>query len=224
MPGSNETIAVAIAILAKAPVPGFAKTRLAPVLGPERAARLQARLIVRTVETACAAVTGPVTLWAAPNPDHMLFMALAARDGLRLARQPDGDIGARMLAAMEAAHGPALIIGTDCPALTPDHLRRAAAVLRDGCDAVLVPAEDGGYVLIGLNQPQPRLFVDMTWSVPTVAEETRRRLAAGGLTFRELPTLWDLDVPSDLPRLEAAGLAGVLFGLEEEPLWAGVEG
>ena len=89
---------------------------------------------------------------------------------------------------------------------------------------MLVPAEDGGYVLIGLNRPQPRLFVDMTWSVPTVVEETRRRLAAGGLTFRELPTLWDLDVPSDLPRLEAAGLAGVLVGLEEEPLRPSVGG
>ncbi|MET0538179.1 MAG: hypothetical protein ABWZ64_09495, partial [Xanthobacteraceae bacterium] len=70
---------VAVAILAKAPVPGFAKTRLIPVLGAARAARLQARLIERTVETACAAGAGPVTVWAAPDESHAAFQALRSR-------------------------------------------------------------------------------------------------------------------------------------------------
>jgi rSAM/selenodomain-associated transferase 1 len=215
MPGSVET--VAIAILAKAPVAGFAKTRLAPALGPERAARLHARLIRQTVETACMAAIGPITLWSAPDPDHGLFTSLAARHRVRLARQPDGDLGARMLAAIETAGGPALIIGTDCPVLTPDHLRQAAAALREGCDAVVVPAEDGGYVLIGLSRPQPRLFADMAWSVPTVLAETRRRFIAERLRFSELPALWDVDVPSDLRRLREAGLDALLTGLDADP-------
>lgn len=210
-------VAVAIAILAKAPVPGFAKTRLAPALGIERAALLQARVIAQTVDTGCTAATGPVTLWATPDPGHGFFTRLAARHRIRLARQPDGDLGARMLAAFEAVDGPALIIGTDCPVMTPDHLRRAAAALREGWDAVLVPAEDGGYVLIGLNRAQPRLFTDVTWSVPTVLMETRRRLAADRLTCRELPALWDVDIPSDLPRLRAAGLDALLAGLDADP-------
>lgn len=220
MPGSIE--AVAIAILAKAPVPGFAKTRLAPALSLERAARLQGRLVAKTVVTACAASTGPVTLWAAPDPDHALFAELAARHALRLARQPAGDLGARMLAAITAANGPGLIIGTDCPVLTPHHLRQAAVALRRGRDAVLVPAEDGGYVLIGLNRPQPGLFADMAWSVPTVLAETRRRLAKDRLSFCELPTLWDLDEPADLPRLREAGLADLLVGLDADPLTRGI--
>src|SRR5215471_20947336 len=114
---------VAVAILAKAPLPGLAKTRLAPALGADGAAALQARLIERAVETARAADIGPVTLWAAPDQDHPAFQTLAALFGVKLAPQPDGDLGARMLAAIAAAGGPVLVIGTDCAALAPDHLR-----------------------------------------------------------------------------------------------------
>ena len=195
---------VPIAILAKAPIPGLVKTRLAPALGLEGAAQLQERLIVRTLETACAAATGPVRLWAAPDESH--FRALAARFAVDLATQPDADLGARMLAAFVAA-APALVIGTDCPALEARHLREAAGVLRDGNDVVIVPAEDGGYVLIGLRRPQPALFASMRWGGPGVLEETRRRAGRLGLAVRELAPLWDVDLPADLERMRAAGLA-----------------
>jgi rSAM/selenodomain-associated transferase 1 len=191
---------VGIAVLAKAPLPGFAKTRLIATLGAEGAAALQARLIVRTVETACRAATGPVTLWVAPDAAHPVFGALAARLPIDLEIQPDGDLGARMLAAFTAAKDPTLVIGADCPALTAAHLREAAETLREGIDAVVIPAEDGGYVLIGSRRPQPALFADMTWSTADVMAETRARLARLGLTSRELAPLWDLDRPEDLAR------------------------
>jgi len=193
---------VAIAVLAKAPVPGLAKTRLAPALGDEGAAALQERLTARAVATACAAEIGPVILWATPDPSHASFRTLAERHPISLATQPDSDLGARMLAAIAAANGPALVIGTDCPALTPDHLLVAAAHLRNGIDAVLIPAEDGGYVLIGMRKPQPALFADMTWSTDSVAAETRRRMARSNLSWREPVRLWDVDRPEDLARLD----------------------
>jgi rSAM/selenodomain-associated transferase 1 len=201
---------VAVAILAKAPVPGLAKTRLAPVLGPEGAAALQARFIERTVATAVAAAIGPVTLWAAPDCGHPLFQALAASSRLALAEQPDGDIGVRMLAALAAANGPAIAIGTDCPTLDAADLRAAAAALADGIDVVIVPVADGGYGLIGMRRPQPVLFAGMTWSTPDVMAQTRARLARLGLTWREPARLWDVDVPADLERLAGAGLAHLL--------------
>lgn len=201
---------VALAILAKAPTPGSVKTRLIPALGAAGAAALHARLIERTVETAGAAAIGPVTLWVTPAAPHACFTALASRFPIALAAQPEGDLGARMLAACQGAAGPALVIGTDCPALSASHLRHAADVLRAGSDVVVIPAEDGGYVLIGSRQPQPHLFVDMTWSTHTVMAETRRRLAHHGLTWRELPPLWDVDRPEDLRRLRAAGLVHLL--------------
>src|ERR1700736_6036983 len=112
-PGKPEP--VAIAILAKAPLPGLAKTRLAPVLGADGAADLQARLIERIVTTAQAAAVGPVTLWATPDHHHPVFQTIAALLGVALAVQPDGDLGTRMMAAITAAGGPALGGGRGLP-------------------------------------------------------------------------------------------------------------
>jgi rSAM/selenodomain-associated transferase 1 len=197
---------IRIAILAKAPIAGLAKTRLIPQLGAEAAAALQAVLLQRAVATALAAECGPVTLWCAPDCSHPAFAALAASGQLTLAGQPAGDLGARMHAATLAAHatlsggGGTLLIGTDCPALTPALLREAAAALREH-DATLIPAEDGGYVLIGLRQPEPRVFADIAWSTAVVAAQTRERFAALGWRWQELAPLWDVDHPADVERL-----------------------
>jgi rSAM/selenodomain-associated transferase 1 len=188
----------AIAVLAKAPVPGFAKTRLIPAIGAHAAAVLQERLTAHAVETAIAAHVGPVTLCCAPDATHTSFRELAARFPITLAQQPDGDLGARMLAALGAC---GLVIGSDCAAFTPDHLRAASAAL-DEADVVLIPAEDGGYVLIGMRKPQPALFSDMAWGGPAVLAETRKRIAALKLKATELAPLWDVDTEGDLARLE----------------------
>jgi rSAM/selenodomain-associated transferase 1 len=201
---------VAVAILAKAPLPGLAKTRLAPALGLDGAAALQGRLIERAVDTARAADIGPVTLWAAPDQDHPAFQTLAALFGVVLACQPDGDLGARMLAALAAARGPAIVIGTDCPALRPEHLRAAAEALSGGVDAVVVPVDDGGYALIGMREPQPALFTDMPWSTAGVMAETRRRLTRLALSWREPARLWDVDLPEDVERMRREGLAALM--------------
>jgi uncharacterized protein len=197
---------ISIAVLAKAPVSGLAKTRLIPALGAARAARLQARLMERAVEAACASGTGPVTVWATPDETHAAFQALRTRRDVALARQPQGDLGARMLAALKASGGPTLVIGTDCPVMMPAHLRMAADVLRGGADAVVCPAEDGGYVLIGMRKPLAALFAGMAWSTDAVMAETRRRMRYHKLSWQEPMTLWDVDRPEDLPRLRGLGL------------------
>jgi uncharacterized protein len=202
--------AVTVAILAKAPLPGLAKMRLAPVLGADGAANLQARFIAHTATTAQAAAVGPVTLWATPDLHHSLFGTIAAKLGVALAVQPEGDLGARMMAALAAAPGPAIVVGTDCPVLAPGHLRAAARGLVDGMDVVIIPVDDGGYGLIGMQRPEPALFEGMTWSTPSVMAETRRRLARLGLGWREPARLWDVDRPADLDRLASAGFVGLI--------------
>jgi rSAM/selenodomain-associated transferase 1 len=195
-----------IAILAKAPVAGFAKTRLIPLLGPEGAAGLQASLIERALTTALASAIGGVTLWCAPDERDPVFLAAGRRPGVRLARQPDGDLGVRMLAAFRASAGQGtVVVGTDCPALTAADLRAAAAALADA-DVVIAPAEDGGYGLIAASRPLPQLFDDMPWSTDQVAALTRRRVRGCGLRLVELRTVWDVDTPADVARLRAAGL------------------
>jgi hypothetical protein len=200
---------VELAILAKAPVPGFAKTRLIPLLGGEGAALLQAHLVERAAQTAARANIGAVTVWSAPDDHDALFERLRARHGFALRSQVQGDLGMRMLAAAQAANGPVLIIGTDCPELTSTRLRSAAGVLSRGIDVVLFPAEDGGYVLIGVRKPQPALFDSMPWGTACVLGETRRRLMQLGLTWQEPVLLWDLDLPADLDRLPAADRDGL---------------
>ncbi len=194
---------VGIAILAKAPIAGLAKTRLIPALGAAGAARLQRQLTRGALQTAQEAALGPVTLWCTPDADHRFFRALRRTAGVDCRVQPDGDLGDRMFAAFiaPAVDGPMLLIGTDCPVLTPDHLRRAAQALLEGDDAVFYPAEDGGYVLIGLRRPQWQLFVDMTWSTTAVMVDTRARARLLNLKLRELEVLWDVDEPQDLARL-----------------------
>ncbi len=194
---------VQIAVLAKAPIAGLAKTRLIPALGPCGAARLQRRLTRGTVQCALDARLGPVTLWCTPHAQHRFFRALRRTTGVNCLVQSSGDLGDRMHTAfrLHCTQGPLLLIGTDCPVLRPSHLRKAARALVDGDDAVFYAAEDGGYVLVGLRRPQASLFSAMAWSTATVMSDTRARAQASGLRLREFETLWDVDVPGDLQRV-----------------------
>jgi glycosyltransferase A (GT-A) superfamily protein (DUF2064 family) len=93
------------------------------------------------------------------------------------------------------------VIGSDCPALHPGDLRRAARLLAGGCDVVLAPAEDGGYVLIGARRISPRLFSGIDWGSFSVFEQSVARLETLGYRWRALRRLWDVDRPEDLQRL-----------------------
>lgn len=204
MPYPNESRVhrIGINVLSKAPIPGLAKTRLIPRLGAEGAAGLQRWLLQRTMTTAFSADTGPVSLWCAPDERHPDFATCRAYGPVTLKTQPAGDLGQRMFHALQAStdlHG-ALVIGTDCAVLTPTLVRSAAHALLTH-DAVVIPAEDGGYVLIGMRKPEARVFENMAWSTSTVMAETRNRFAALGGSVKELPTLWDIDVPDDVDRL-----------------------
>ncbi|MEO6409534.1 MAG: TIGR04282 family arsenosugar biosynthesis glycosyltransferase [Burkholderiaceae bacterium] len=193
----------AVIVFAKAPFPGFAKTRLAPALGGDGAARLAQQLLARAVLAAAGAGVGPVELCCAPDSLHPSFAALAERYGIELTLQGDGDLGARMNRAFERvlARAPmALLIGTDAPALDAVYLEEAAAALHE-TDAVVGPALDGGYALIGLKRAAPGLFDAMPWSTPDVLDETRRRLRQLSLHHTELAPLADIDEPADLIHL-----------------------
>jgi uncharacterized protein len=207
---------IGIAILTKAPVEGRVKTRLAMMLGVDGATALHERFVTRTVEAAAAAATGPITLWASPDEHHPFFRALAEKFPISFARQPDGDLGERMHTAIAQAHGPTIVIGTDCPLLTAAHLHDAAEVLRGGADAVIFPAEDGGYVLIGARRPIPELFTNMAWSTDGIMLETRQRLRHLGLSWREpVQHLWDVDRPTDVMRMRREGMTELLAGIDK---------
>ena len=197
--------AAAVAVLAKAPVAGLAKTRLAPALGLAGAARAQRRFALQTLHCARAAALGPITLWCAPDTQHRFFRAVRPQVDTCVA-QPAGDLGERMGQAFQTHFAqqpglPLLLVGTDCPALAPGHLQQAARALQDH-DVVLIPAEDGGYVLIGMRRWVPQALQGITWSTDQVLLQTRQRLQACGASWAELDTLWDVDEPAGWERLQ----------------------
>ena len=201
-----EAAAAAIAILARAPLPGLAKTRLIPALGAQGAARAQRCFTRNTLRLAATADMGPVTLWCAPDADQRFFRALHRAQGVVLQSQCGGDLGARMLQA--SAHHfagqpdqPLLLIGTDCAVLAPGQLQAAARALQQH-DVVIVPAEDGGYVLVGTRRLVSEVFERVEWSTALVMAQTRERLTQAGVKWLEMPTLWDVDEPADWLRLQ----------------------
>jgi hypothetical protein len=189
-----------IVIFAKAPVAGLAKTRLMPALGAQGAARLASAMLSHAVEQALASAVGPVELCVTPAPHDPVWSGLAPQDSLNWSDQGHGDLGERMARAAQRtldAGEPVLLMGTDCPELTAGRIREAAASLL-ATDATLVPAFDGGYVLLGLNRFDASLFTGIAWSTATVAQATQRRVEQLGWSLQTLPTLHDIDEPADL--------------------------
>ncbi len=208
-----------ILVFAKAPLPGAVKTRLIPALGADGAAALHATLVGHALDVATASALCPVELWCAPDSSDPFFANCAGRWPVSLHTQQGPDLGARMRHALAAAltrSRRALLIGSDCPALTPALLVRALDSLDDDdTDAVFTPAFDGGYVLIGLRRIDDRLFDAMPWGSERVMDETRARLREAGWRWTETGTLRDIDAPEDLVELEAHGIAG-LTGLRSQ--------
>lgn len=193
-----------VIVFARAPEPGKVKTRLIPALGGAGAALLHRRLVMHSLDAARGARLGPVELWCDPDAADPFFADCRRQFGVELREQGPGDLGERMLRAFNSAldrHGRAILVGSDIPALSAQYLRQAERVLAAGNDAVIGPAEDGGYTLIGLSRCDAALFRGIAWGGPEVLAETRRRIAALRWRSAELSALWDLDRPEDLRRL-----------------------
>jgi rSAM/selenodomain-associated transferase 1 len=191
-------------IFAKAPVPGRAKTRLIPALGEIGAARLAHRMLLKTVDEAVAACLAIPELCATPHPYDPDWAPFLPQAQIRFTDQGEGDLGERLARAAKRVLllGEKLIlIGTDCPALDRHTLRASAAALAEK-DAVLVPATDGGYVLLGLSRFDPSLFEGIGWSGPDVAADTLARIEALGWTVSIGDALTDVDEPADLAAAE----------------------
>lgn len=200
------SLSISLHMLARAPVPGRVKTRLIPALGQEGACDLQRLLLERALQLPMEGFSERF-LWLDDAPDASL-QALAEELGWTLVEQPAGDLGERMrrIATLGLADSDAVIlIGNDCPALDAGYLSNACAALQ-GQPVVIGPAEDGGYVLLGLRRITALLFSDIPWGTEQVLRMTRERLQQLDWGHHLLPELWDVDRPEDLPRLAELGI------------------
>lgn len=188
-------------VFAKEPRPGRAKTRLAAGVGAERACALAEAFLLDTLGQVRAA---GLELWVAFDPAEARGWFLERAPDARLVPQADGDLGARMAAAVQAALDDGaervLCLGMDTPHASPDALTRAAHALANS-DLVIGPSEDGGYWLLGQRAVHPEVFEDMPWSASHLLEETLRRTRELIVTRAE--ATFDVDEPGDLERLRA---------------------
>ncbi|HLB30681.1 MAG TPA: TIGR04282 family arsenosugar biosynthesis glycosyltransferase [Gammaproteobacteria bacterium] len=197
MPGTQ------VIILAKAPRPGTVKTRLIPVLGASGAAGLARCLLEQVIEEALLCGADRIELCGAPSPDDPAWRTVRVPEGILWTTQAGGDVGERMLCALTSglAHGDKVILtGADCPGMDREVMRRSIASLNDH-DATLIPALDGGYVLIGLKRIHPAIMREIPWSTKVVFPRTLGRLADLGYSIAVQPALRDIDHAEDLQYL-----------------------
>lgn len=195
-----------IIVFAKAPIAGQCKTRLIPALGDVGAAELHHRLVHRTLQTATQTALSPVELWCADELEHDFYVDCQKRYGLQLKQQVGRDVGERMAHALNKTlehSDAAILIGCDCPSLRSQELDEALSALYAGSQCVVTPAEDGGYVLVGLNRPCNAIFEGIHWGSDTVMGDTRRQLTNNKIRWHEMAAHHDIDLPIDLIHLPA---------------------
>lgn len=183
---------IALVVIAKEPLPGQAKTRLEPAVGSEGAAALAAAALGDTLDAVAATPAGSRLLALEGEPGAWV------PPGFAVVPQRGEGLGERIASAFDDAGGPALLVGMDTPQLTPEMIAAAASELcRRGTDAVIGPAEDGGWWALGLRRSDPSLFSGVPMSEPTTGRAQVAALERRGLSYRRLPSLRDVDTIAD---------------------------
>ena len=182
-----------IIIFVKAPRPGFVKTRLAAAIGNEAACGAY-RQLAETVLAHLAPLPHLELRFTPDDAEDEITHWLS--DGWTAHPQGEGDLGERMHRAFTEANGPTIIIGSDCPEVQLSDLHAATEALQTH-DAVIGPATDGGYWLIGLNTPCPALFEEAEWSTKNVLQTTLAKADEAGLSVQLLRELADVDTGED---------------------------
>jgi rSAM/selenodomain-associated transferase 1 len=191
---------VTVLVVAKAPLPGRAKTRLVPPLSAEQAADLQRALLLDTLDSCRAEGFEPAVLCA---EEEAAALHEAIGTGTRLVAQEGRGLADALRLGMRRhlQHGPVAIVSSDIPGLPPGSLGDAFAALVDGADVVLGPARDGGYWLVAMREPRDAPFEDIPWSTPTVYDTTCRRCREADLTLATVEPWRDVDTAVDLAAL-----------------------
>ncbi|MDH5392637.1 MAG: TIGR04282 family arsenosugar biosynthesis glycosyltransferase [Gammaproteobacteria bacterium] len=190
----------ALIIFAKAPVAGKVKTRLIPYYSPAEAALIHQQLLEYAVANLVQLPGVDVMLHCAPDQNHHFFKYLEAEYNIKLDDQPSGDLGHKMSTALSRAlleYKKVVLIGADIPAIDIPYIESAFEKLEHQ-PTVIGPAEDGGYVLVGLTQSRPAMFEGVEWGSSKVLQQTIEKLQPEMPVL--LDTLWDVDRAEDVER------------------------
>ena len=191
------SLRVPLYIFAKRPEPGHVKTRLLSQYSPEACCEIARILLRQTLQTCVRHWPGEVVIAIANGPPDAFLQSLAAEFSVRLRDQAEGDLGQRMLVALQENEGPSAIIGADVWITDPDVLLLAHHQLSLG-QGVIGPSDDGGYYLIGFTIPPLEVFDGIDWGTEQVMAQTEQRLNRARCEVHVLPTQLDIDTPADL--------------------------
>lgn len=192
-------------IFAKSPLPGLVKTRLSSSLAEDQIVTLYKNLLISTLENTIRVDVWDTELWLSPDTEHPFCVELSQRFQLPRKRQQGVVLGEILEHAIQQHNlndTKLVLIGSDCPVLTEEHIHQAFELL-DKHDCVISPAEDGGFVLLGLKVFPPALFENIIWSSTSVCKTLMTNAKLLNLSYFCLETLWDVDTPKDLQRLKA---------------------
>jgi len=190
----------AVIVFSKAPLPGRVKTRLIPELGAQQACQIHQQLLEYVIENISSINDADVYLHCSPDTSHNFFQYLKAQYRLALDAQSEGDLGHRMYASIKNGleeYKKVVLIGSDCPLISKSYIKQAFDELNRS-DVVLGPAEDGGYVLIGMKKPRSDIFTDIDWGSERVLQQTIEKIQPDIPVL--LDTLWDVDRAEDVER------------------------
>ncbi len=188
---------IPLLLFAKAPVAGKVKTRLTSHCSAQQAADIAKILMQASIEKALQAWPGQVYLSVWLDSEHPFFAQMLARYPIKMSQQCDGDLGEKMRNALASFGYPAAVMGCDAPQVEGSNLENAYELLKEG-QAVIGPADDGGYYLLGLTNDADSLFSDMPWGTDQVLQKTLNAAAASELSLHQLEALNDVDEWSDL--------------------------
>jgi uncharacterized protein len=191
-----------VGVMARAPIPGRCKTRLAEGLGAEGAALLYRGMLLDTLDLFSAIPFDRRVVMAAPEHDGVSELTRLLPAGWSVLAQKGADLGERLTNAAHAlAPAPVLLVSSDSPMLPGDAVARSLGFLERPGRVLLGPCDDGGYYLIGSSEVEPRLFEGIPWSTALVCSATRERCRELRLELHELPPTFDVDQLPDLARL-----------------------
>lgn len=191
-----------ILIYAKAPEAGRVNTRLIPAIGVAAATQLQEDLLFNRLESISQSELCEMILVCAPDTSHICFKDCESRYGVSLLRQDGNNLGQRLSNGIKQVlplKKNVIVVGTDAPALDGVRMEEAIIALSSH-DVVMVPAEDGGYVLIGMSAHYPELFEEIEWGSDKVMAQTEAKISSQNLELCRLPTSWDIDREEDYKR------------------------
>ena len=181
---------------------GEVKTRLQPEYTPEQSLAVHKRLMLHTLELTKNLKDFDIELCCAPDRNTSFFLECEKKFPISLNNQEGADLGERMAFSLSVSlqrYEKVIVIGTDCPDIEVDYITQAFAAL-DENDAVIGPASDGGYVLLGLTNFSMELFTNISWGSEKVFTQTKKVLENLSWSFKELGIMHDLDRPEDLLR------------------------